>query len=193
MKERSIRGILLEVFSIVLGVLLALAVSEWQQDREKDELAANALANVHNELRANQELLSALHASNKKTIELAAVEAAGDAEVDESLQFTPGVQVRATAWNALQSSGVSNHVDYDVLLDLSGVYSVQAVYRQTGTQLVDASMSIAAMATVSKTELDNRVFQQQFMPYFTMMLAMEEALLQAYAETLESLEAVVAE
>ena len=193
MKERSIRGVLLEVFSIVLGVLLALAVSEWQQDREKDELAANALANVHNELRANQELLSALHASNKKTIELAAVEAAGDAEVDESLQFTPGVQVRATAWNALQSSGVSNHVDYDVLLDLSGVYSVQAVYRQTGTQLVDASMSIAAMATVSKTELDNRVFQQQFMPYFTMMLAMEEALLQAYAETLESLEVVVAQ
>jgi len=193
MKERSIREVLLEVFSIVLGVLLALAVSEWQQDREKDELAANALANVHNELLANQELLSALHASNQKTIELAAIEAAGDAEVDENLQFTPGVQVRATAWNALQSSGVSNHVDYDVLLDLSGVYSVQAVYRQTGTQLVDASMSIAAMATVSKTELDNRVFQQQFMPYFTMMLAMEEALLQAYAETLESLEVLVAQ
>ncbi len=52
---------------------------------------------------------------------------------------------------------------------------------------MEASMSMAAMATVNKTELDNEVFQEQFGSFFNMLLQMEEALLEGYEETLASL------
>jgi hypothetical protein len=49
---------------------------------------------------------------------------------------------------------------------------------------VDASMSVAAMATVNETEIDNTRFQQQFSTYFNMMLTMEELLLEGYKTAL---------
>ena len=43
----------IEVFSIVLGVLLALAVSEWQEDKHHQERTAAALLSVRAELEGN--------------------------------------------------------------------------------------------------------------------------------------------
>jgi hypothetical protein len=183
-KRGSLTTLALEVFSIVLGVLLALAVSEWQQEREYAELAAAALVNVSREMEANRDVLMKIHENNAATV--AAMEAAveqDDSDLTER-QFIPGIQVRSTAWDTLLSSGVANHVDYDLLLTLSETYSYQAIYRQTGLQLVDASMSMAAMATVNETEIDNTRFQQQFSTYFNMMLVMEELLLDGYETAL---------
>ena len=56
--SRSLKTILIEVFSIVLGVMLALGVSEWQQEREYAQLADTALANVARELESNLEVLT---------------------------------------------------------------------------------------------------------------------------------------
>ncbi len=61
---RSLKTIMIEVFSIVLGVMLALGVSEWQQEREYAQLTDIALANVARELRSNLEVLSRIHENN---------------------------------------------------------------------------------------------------------------------------------
>ncbi len=87
----------------------------------------------------------------------------------------------------MQSSGLANHVDYKLLLSLSEIYSGQGVYRQMGLQIVEASMSMSAMATVDRTEVDNEIFQQHFSSYFYMLLQMEETLLEAYEEIIASL------
>ncbi len=189
LQVKSFKSILLEVFSIVLGVLLALAVNEWQQEREKAQLAHAALTNIAKELEANRVVLETVHAINVATIE-AASSALSDSDADaaeEDRQFIPGVQVRATAWEAMLSSGASNHIDYELLLTLSQTYSLQSVYRGTGLQLVESSMTMAAMATVSNTEIDELQFQRQFQGFFDMMLQMEEALLAEYASTRELL------
>ncbi|MEP5763508.1 MAG: hypothetical protein ABJ308_02905 [Halieaceae bacterium] len=187
MNRKSIGGVLLEVFSIVLGVLLALGVSEWQEERKKDELADKALVNIHNELAANRTILESIHANNQESIKLAQAASDEDDDSTEDRQFIPGIQVRSTAWETLQSSGVANYLDFELLLALSEAYSMQAIYTQTGTQLVEASMTMSAMAAANNSELDNQAFQQQFMGYFSMMLAMEETLLQGYTETLQQL------
>ncbi len=178
---KSWSSLALEVFSIILGVLLALAVSEWQQAREDEKRAAKALQTVKLELQANRDILRRIHENNQQTIDKA--RAAGPEE-SEDLQFIPGVQVRSTAWDTLLATGVSAHVDYALLLALSETYSIQAIYRQTGMQLVDASMTMAAMATVQSTDIDNEVMQDRFMGYFTMLLAMEEALIESYGGSL---------
>lgn len=175
---KSLKTILIEVFSIVLGVMLALGVSEWQQEREYAQLADTALANVAWELRSNLEVLTRIHENNVETIELSEAETNDQSASSEDRQFIPGVQVRSTAWNTLLSSGLANHIDYKLLLSLSEIYSGQRIYRQMGLQIVEASMSMAAMATVNQTELDNEVFQEHFSSFFNMLLQMEEALLE---------------
>lgn len=192
--RKSLKSMALEVFSIVFAVLLALGVSEWAQEREKAELATTALANIVREIEANQQLLSGIHENNSATI--ATAEAAlenEDLEESEDLQFIPGLQVRSTAWEVLLATGVSNHLDYQLLLDLSQLYSVQLIYQKTGMQLAESAMSMAAMATVNNTEIDNQHFQEQFSAYFHMMLQMEEALLQAYQKNLEKLKSTTAD
>ena len=178
--------VVLEVLSIVLGVLLALAVSEWQEDRQKREVSELALRNVVAELRANQSILTSIHEINDTTISRA-VE--GDELADsESLQFIPGVQVRSTAWEALLSAGISNYIEYELVLTLANVYAMQQVYRETGLGLVDASMNMSAMATVQRTEIDQQQLQAQFMSFFQMILVMETALLEHYEQVLEELD-----
>ncbi len=188
MSTKQLSSLLLEVGSIVLGVLLALGVSEWQQEREKAELAATALHNVANELEANQALLQQIHSNNAQTIATATAAAEEESEeATEYLQFIPGVQVRSNAWKALLSSGAANHIGYELLLELSETYSMQSVYRQTGLQLVETSMNMAAMATVNGTDIDNQQFLRQFNNYFNMMLLMEETLLADYQTTLATM------
>lgn len=179
--DRSWSSLILEVFSIVLGVLLALAVSEWQQARENEERASTALHSVRLELQANQKILNLIHENNQQTIDKAQ---AADNEDNENLQFIPGVQVRATAWETLLGTGVSGYIDYELLLSLSETYSMQSIYRQTGMQLVNASMTMAAMASVDRKEIDNDAMQLNFMSYFTMILTIEETVLDRYKASL---------
>ena len=125
--SRSLKTILIEVFSIVLGVMLALGVSEWQQEREYAQLANTALANVTWELRSNLEVLTRIHENNAETIELSEAETNEQSSPSEDRQFIPGVQVRSTAWDTLLSSGLANHIDYKLLLSLSEIYSSQEI------------------------------------------------------------------
>ena len=181
---KTLGRLLLEVFSIVLGVLLALGVSEWQEQRRESELAAKALINVHKELQANLTILQQIHDNNRATYDAIDLDAepGADADTPSNRQFIPGVQLRDAAWQAMLASGVANYVDYEQLLELGELYSIQSVYRDTGRQLVEASMDMAALAAVNGLEIDNRNLQRQFYSLFSMMLQMEEALLQSYAE-----------
>ena len=92
--------------------------------------------------------------------------------------------MRSVAWNTLLSAGISNYIDYDLVVALSNAYAIQGVYKQTGLSLVEASMSISAMATVQKVDVDSQSFQEQFMSYFEMILRMEASLLEGYGDVL---------
>ena len=112
--------------------------------------AATALQNVKLELQANQEILTRIHENNVQTIETAQAAAGEDSESErESRPFIPGVQVRDTAWQALLDTGVSSYIDYELLLSLSETYSMQAIYKETGMHLVNASMTMAASFLMS--------------------------------------------
>ena len=64
----SLKGLALEVGSIVLGVLLALAVSEWAQDREYAEQARTALENLAREVEGNRDIMRKVHENNTATV-----------------------------------------------------------------------------------------------------------------------------
>ena len=65
---------------------------------------------------------------------------------------------------------------------------MQNVYKQTGSQLTQAAMNVAAYATVLGKDVDDGDFQKQFMSYFELMVTIEEVLLDSYQNSIRHLE-----
>ena len=180
----------LEVFSIVLGVLLALAVSEWQESRNNSEKAAVALANIRAELQNNLDLLEIIHPNNRQIVERISSK---PEENPEDSTVIPGVQMRSSAWQALSSTGLGNFVDYDLLIELSQLYAMIDVYKQTAYAFINANMSLAATATALDRPVDNDRFSENFLGFFQMLVQIEDALITAHQEAIGALDREAAE
>lgn len=183
-RSKGLGKVALEVFSIVLGVLLALAVSEWQEQRNNKQRASMALANVRAELQSNLDLLNYIHPNNFRVVENIGSES--ESEEDETL--VPGVQLRSSAWQTLTSTGLSNHVDYNLLIELSRLYSMIDVYRQTAYSFISSNMGMAATATALGTSIDNDLFSRNFLAYFQMLVQIEAVLIEAQNKAIESID-----
>jgi hypothetical protein len=64
LNRRSMARAGIEVLSIVVGVLAALAVSEWQDNRQNMQRTDAALRGVHSELANNLKILEIAHDNN---------------------------------------------------------------------------------------------------------------------------------
>jgi hypothetical protein len=183
-KPRTLGQIALEVFSIVLGVLLALGVSEWQEKRNNTERAGVAVANVRAELESNLKLLEIIHPNNALVAERIA---SGEGDSEDESTFIPGVQIRSSAWQALGSTGLGNFVDYEILIELSQLYSIIDVYRTTSYSFISSNMNMAATATALDTTVDSERFSQNFLTYFRMMVQIEEVLIDAHKSAISKI------
>jgi len=183
-KSWSAPALILEVFSIVLGVLLALGLSEWAEDREHQALAKSALLNISNEINSNLEVLAIIHENNVQTVN--SISAASESDADKSRSIIPGLQLQEAAWETLLASGLSGYVNYDTILLLSEMYAIQRVYKQTGMQVSESAMNAAAYAAVLRTDLDEYHFQKQFIGYFQLLTQIETQLLGSYRVALDS-------
>ena len=180
----SFKALTIEVMSIVVGVLLALGLSEWSEERRYLEQAQIGLDNIASEIRLNHQRLTAIHDNNTATIAAMGGEQDSDSSADTERNFTPGLQLRETAWEAFLTTGLSNYANYDQVLALSQLYDIQDIYKQTGTQLIAASMTVSAYAAVRETDVDNDHFKKQFVGYFKLLSNIEAQLLLAYDSTM---------
>jgi hypothetical protein len=176
--DLSFKALAIEVTSIVVGVLLALGLSEWSEERKYREQAEIALDNIASEIRANHKLLTTIHDNNMATLQAMSDER--DPDAGEDRNFIPGLQLYETAWETFLSTGLANYASYDRVLVLSQVYAIQEIYKLTGRQLVDATMMMSAYAAVQETDVDNNHFQKQFVTYFGLLSDIETQLLIAY-------------
>lgn len=187
----SLRQLAIELVTIVVGVLLALALNEWRDTRNERLQAETALRNVAAELESNLQILETLHANNRATVELLSSQS-GELSADEDggrRNFTPGLQLRETAWSTLLNTGVANRIEYDKLLVLSSTYAVQKIYKQTGSQLLAAWMNMAAFAAVQDTEIADRSIKRQFVDTFRLLVSIEEELQRNYRKALSAVAA----
>jgi hypothetical protein len=175
----------LEVFSIVLGVLLALAVSEWQENRNNTERASVALTNVRAELQSNLNLLQLIYPNNSKVVE--GIES-DQANTPEDATVIPGVQMRSSAWQTLATTGLGNFVEYQLLIELSQLYSLIEVYKQTAYNFIGSNMDLAATATALDRSVDNERFSENFLGFFQMLVQIEAALIEAHQNAIASID-----
>jgi hypothetical protein len=175
----------LEVFSIVLGVLLALAVSEWQEDKNNQERTAAALLNVRAELEGNLQILEIVHGKNVALVHRLADSAK---ELTQDEQFLPALQISDSAWTTLKTTGLASFVGLDLMDTLSETYSIMEVYRRAAYSLVDANMMVLATATgagqdVAKIDETN-LFAVNFQPFFKLIVDVESTLMDAHKSAL---------
>ena len=177
----------LEVFSIVLGVLLALAVSEWQENKHHQERTLAALSSVRTELEGNLQLLEIVHSNNVDLIDRVETYAGKTTEND---QFLPALQISDSAWTTLNATGLANYVDLELMATLSQTYSLMEVYRRSGYSLVDANMMVLANATAGGRDIadidDSNLFAVNFLSFFKLIVDVESALIDAHKRALSS-------
>jgi hypothetical protein len=185
LNRRSMARAGLEVLSIVVGVLAALAVSEWQDNRQNMQRKDAALRNVHSELANNLKILEIVHDNNVALIKQLSDDAA---MIGQDSQFLPALQISDSAWQTLNTTGLTGFVDLDLMVTLSQTYSLIEIYRRSGYSLVDANMWVLATATATERDMkridDANLFARNFISQFQLIVDVESALIDAHRSAL---------
>lgn len=122
-----------ESMLIVVSIVLALAVDEWRQNRQDEELATQSLEVFEREIRQNLARVDAAvpyHAGLRAVVaRMAAGENAGPdlRSVVEGLE--PAVLL-STAWETALATGALTHLEFELVQALSLTYSLQARFRE---------------------------------------------------------------
>jgi|APSaa5957512535_1039671.scaffolds.fasta_scaffold89179_2 hypothetical protein len=171
----------IEIGSIVLGVLIALGASEWNDNRLAQQRVNEALVNISHEVEVNLKLIIYINENNQKVVK-AVRESSDEAdEADEvSMSFIPGLQIQDTAWRTLIATGLAEHIEYEVLHDISEVYSIQEIYKSIGFQMVQTMFSTTALATALHESGKPELRDDLFIDSMELVVQTETALLSRY-------------
>ena len=131
---------LVESILLIGSILLALAMDEWSEDREYQDLAHRSLANFEREIGQNRvrvEDVTLFHAGLRDVLAnmnagSAPVTAATIRNIMEG--FQPAILVN-TAWETAVATGALGYMEYDVVAGLSLTYGLQerlAALNQSG-------------------------------------------------------------
>ncbi len=142
----SVREFLLQILTITVGILIALAAEALVSAWHHRQLVADAKANLTNELRANRRELDAavLKAMPRLTQEqedaMALVETLLARRPPVSTEITANysiAQLTSTSWATAQSTGAVAHMEYDEVERFANVYELQARFVGIQDRLVE--------------------------------------------------------
>jgi hypothetical protein len=125
-----ISRVLVESVLVVGSILLALALDEWSEDREFEDLATRSLVNFEREIQQNRlrvEDVTLFHAGLRDVLAQMNENGAGASATDirNMLEgFQPAILV-STAWETAVATGALGYMDYDVVAGLSLTYNLQ--------------------------------------------------------------------
>jgi hypothetical protein len=121
-----------EIVLVVIGILIALSINNWNENRKKSNKETTILANIHKEFRENRKQLDSVvsrhrvsHSNSAKIIKLFPIKSKLESEVLDSLSvqlwwsfggatFNPS----QTSINALASTSSFDIIENEILRDL---------------------------------------------------------------------------
>ena len=131
----SVREFFFHIFTITVGILIALGLEQAATAYHHHELAENARANILSELRDNLHSLDAhlkdagrLEAEHRHTLEVLNLFITRKPvhEASMNLSFSLPTLI-STSWNTSQSTGALAYMDYPDVKRFAGVYDTQQV------------------------------------------------------------------
>jgi hypothetical protein len=125
--------LVLEAGSVMFAVLLALAIDAWQDERQRAELAARALAAIAAELAANRDEARATVEGARTALAALAPLAAAAGEPPAGTELALGYElalVSDAAWSTAQASQALHVIAFEESTRLARVYELQGWFEQ---------------------------------------------------------------
>ena len=127
--------VLFESMLIMVSIVAALALDEWREDRQDEEMIEHALDNFLMEIRQNRERVedTAPFNSGLRDVLVRRHMEGGIGDVAEFVSivesYSPSM-LQVTAWETALATGALAKMDYDLVSALSLTYSLQNRYDQ---------------------------------------------------------------
>jgi hypothetical protein len=180
--------VLVESLLIMLSITMALAVDQWQSDRQDRALARKSLQSFQREIELNQarlEDIAPYHAGLRAM--LAQMDSAGRPGGAELREVVNGEGLRPpflldAAWQTALATGVLRHMDYETVSALSMTYTQQSRFKEFGRD----------QAPVAGARLHPDEVLAATLRYLTDVTAEEEELQTVYAQALQTIRAKLA-
>jgi hypothetical protein len=187
--ERTwLSDLLIQPVMIVLSILAALAVNQWQESRALAQRVAEARSAFRNEIRSNRDLLlSDGYLPHHRRLQADYVRAAKGESADSNRFFETGVHptpLRDSAWRIFSGSTVLTNLPPAILLDLSDIYRAQASLEKQNQGFLTA---LAAPRADRETPAFAKDMTNSITFFLNDLVAAEERLLRSYERALESL------
>ncbi|GEM_PF-3154450 len=128
--------IILQVVVVVISILLALAVDEWRDNKQQQELADRAQKGVIEELKANQKELAGTLATNDSIFQLLVPFLQGKQKFDGGVPFS-AAQLSSAAWHMAQGTQALHRIDFNRLLLFARTHELQSVYGTSQSRLLE--------------------------------------------------------
>jgi hypothetical protein len=136
-RRRHLSRLLLESALIVASILLAFALNRWWEARQDRMLADRALATFAQEIAENRANLARVMPYHEGLHDLfAGLSAAGTVRTFEDVRELEGFDgfqpafLTTTAWHSALATGAVVHMDYDIVRELSALYTFQNRYTE---------------------------------------------------------------
>lgn len=170
----------MEIISIIIAVLLALAVNEWREARSNAKIADQALRSIRDEILENKrmfEIILPQHLALLDTlIDVDAKIHRGELSEEEDradLKFVP-LFVQNTAWQTALATQALLHMPYETVKVLSEIYTFQGSYTNVTDHFIKAVFDInnnrddlkAAQRKFAISALQTFVTYEKAMPQF---------------------------
>lgn len=110
-----------EAALIVLGLVGALLVDEWRDNRERNARVSAALTSIRAELEANQKAVAAAIANHQNVI--SKLREASETDVRYEGGIIAPVIFSSVAWDAARDGAITNEIEYSRLTSLGNAYS----------------------------------------------------------------------
>jgi hypothetical protein len=149
-KMHGIRDFLLHLFTITVGLLIALALEGCAERWHHRELRKEADANLRQEIRDNAKEIAAAHLANaneqenlKKVLEfLKARKEDRDYDIHEiRLDFTMG-DLKDASWKTASATGALSYMEYDHVQRYAAAYQLQDKYSTLQDQTINEFLQL---------------------------------------------------
>jgi len=179
-----LKGLVESVF-VVASILMALAVDEWEQNKDFQDLASQSLAIFEREIRQNRARLAdatPYHTGVRDFLGNMRQLPDPPMDVRDVMEgVSPPVLVN-TAWETALATGALTHMDFEIVSGLSLTYSIQEGFE-------DSSRLDRPRFTNSDTmSRDPRLQVQQAYDYVLALVRDEDNLLSVFDQALEMIE-----
>jgi hypothetical protein len=145
-----------EASLIVLGLVGALLIDEWRDERERRARLETAMASIRAELEENRKAVATRLARNERLIaDLRVLATAG--RTYEGGLIRPGLPISDVVWEASQDAGITADIPLDQLITLGRVYGALADYRSEMAAFSEQLYADPAIATAYRTNPLNLV------------------------------------